>query len=341
MDLMVIVRAVHLGATVLTAGAFAFRFFVLPRAQGGEGRNAVHSATSGWLVRTAGWGLAILLATWLLWLALTAASMSGESLARSLSIDLLRTVLAETTFGHVWLLRFTLAVLLGLHLLWMRRKTAAASVLGPSAALVSALLLVSLAWTGHAVGTAMPLRAVHLTADTLHLLGAGLWLGALAPLFFLLDRARTQPGNDWQAFAATATRRFSSLGIVAMATLLVTGAINAWFLVGGVDALMGTGYGRLVLAKLGLFVAIVLIAAVNRFWLTPRLQRSDSAVQRTALPALRRNVMLEMALGATALGVAALLGTTAPSSHQHGPAMRGMPGPAAPADHGMQEAGSL
>jgi putative copper resistance protein D len=166
-------------------------------------------------------------------------------------------------------------------------------------------------------------------------LGVGLWLGALVPLFFVLGGARTQPGNTWQAFAAIATRRFSTLGIVAMATLLVTGAINAWFLVGSVDALMGTGYGQLVLAKLGLFVAIVLIAAVNRFWLTPGLQPGDSAAQRTVLPSLWRNVMLEMAFGAAALGVAAVLGTTPPPSHQHGPAMGGMTGPAAPADHRM------
>jgi copper resistance protein D len=232
----------------------------------------------------------------------------------------------------VWLLRFTLAVLLGLHLLWLRRKQ---STLGPSGALASAFLLASLAWTGHAVGTAAPLRAVHLVADASHLLGAGLWLGALAPLFFVLTRARTQPRSAWQAFAATATRRFSTLGVVAIVTLLVSGAMNAWFLVGSVDALTSTGYGQLVLAKLGLFVAIVSIAAVNRCWLTPRLHQGDGAPRRAALSTLRRNVMLEMALGVAALGVAALLGTTAPSSHQHGPVMRGMPGPAAPADHRM------
>ena len=330
---MVIVRAVHVGATVLTAGAFAFRLFVLPRAH--DVGSQVHSALDGWLVRTAGWCLSILLATWLLWLALTAASMSGETLSQSLSVDLLHTVLARTTFGHVWLLRFALAILLALHLLRVRRKKAAASALGPSGAFTSALLLASLAWAGHAVGTGMPLRPVHLAADALHLLGAGLWLGALVPLFFMFDGARRQSGDAWLPFAAMATRSFSTLGVIAMATLLASGAINAWFLAGSVDALVSTDYGRLVLTKLGLFLAIILIAAFNRFRLTPRLQQEDGAVRGAALASLWRNAMLEIVLGVAALGVAALLGTTPPSSHQHGPAMGDMSAPAISGDHQM------
>ena len=46
----------------------------------------------------------------------------------------------------------------------------------------------TLAWAGHAVGTERSVRPFHLTADALHLLGAGLWLGALVPLLLVLGR---------------------------------------------------------------------------------------------------------------------------------------------------------
>ena len=81
--------------------------------------------------------------------------------------------------------------------------------------------------------------------------------------------------------------------MVSVCVLVVSGLINAWYQVGDVPALIGTGYGRLLLAKLGLFAAILAIAVVNRGLLTPRLAGGD----RGALRSLRRNAVLEIAAG--------------------------------------------
>ncbi|WP_372526137.1 copper homeostasis membrane protein CopD [Piscinibacter sp.] len=326
MDVMAVVRAVHMAATVLTAGAFAFEFLVIRRAYAEEQASACKDIER-WLRLAGGWGVSLALVSWLIWFALVAASMSGSPLGQALSAEVLHTVLTQTTFGQVWMLRFALMVLLGGELFLSRRRgSAARPALGPVGASLAVGLLVTLAWAGHAVGTERSVRPFHLTADALHLLGAGLWLGALIPLLLVLGRARTSPAPAWHALAATATRRFSTLGVVAVVTLLVTGLINAWFLVGSFPALIDTSYGRLVSTKLALFAIIVLIAAFNRVKLTPRLTADSNRddMSQAALERLWRNVIAEICLGAIVIAIVGGLGTTPPSFHKHGPAQHHM-----------------
>ena len=65
-----------------------------------------------------------------------------------------------------------------------------------------------------------------------------------------------------------ATRRFSTLGLLSVGTLLATGLVNTWMLAGSLAALLETDYGRLLLPKIALFVAMVAIASINRLRLT-------------------------------------------------------------------------
>ena len=131
------------------------------------------------------------------------------------------------------------------------------------------------------------------------------------------------PTPAWSALAAIATQRFSSLGLIAVTTLLVTGLINAWFLVGSVPALIETPYGQLLSTKVALLAAIVSIAAVNRLKLRPRLPAGGDwhEAAQAALQRLRRNVIAEILLGAVILVIAGTLGTMRPPFHTHGPAV--------------------
>ena len=54
----------------------------------------------------------------------------------------------------------------------------------------------------------------------------------------------------------------------------MTGVINTWNLLGGPYDFIATGYGRVLALKIGLFGAMLAIAAVNRFHLTPQLARA-------------------------------------------------------------------
>src|SRR6202035_5550982 len=143
------------------------------------------------------------------------------------------------------------------------------------------------------------------------------WVGALLPLIVLFAGA----GDASLAIARTATARFSILGIVSVGTLLATGIVNTFYLAGSVPALLHTDYGQLLLIKIALFLAMVAIAAVNRFRLTPRLvQQASITASHNALRRLRRNAAIEISAGAIVIAIVAALGTMPPAihaAHQH------------------------
>jgi putative copper resistance protein D len=160
---------------------------------------------------------------------------------------------------------------------------------------------------------------LHLTADTLHLVGAAAWTGSLVPFALLLAAARRYPCEASARLARDATQRFSMLGIASVATVLGSGIVNAWILVGSINGLIATQYGRLLMLKIALFAAMLAFAAVNRFWLTPRLASPlGSAAQLRALRQLTRNSVIEIALALMIFAIVGMLGTLHPAIHTLG-----------------------
>ena len=87
-------------------------------------------------------------------------------------------------------------------------------------------------------------------------------------------------------------------------------------LVGSFRALLVTDYGRLLLLKIAAFAIMVAFAAVNRLWLTPRLALVPKEVAHpSALSALRRNTLIEIALGLAIFAMVGVLGTLHPAIH--------------------------
>ncbi|WP_385621432.1 copper resistance protein CopC [Streptomyces sp. P8-A8] len=109
--------------------------------------------------------------------------------------------------------------------------------------------------TGIQPGIAMPV-------DVLHLLAVAAWLGGLTALLVALYRT---PDMD-----ATAVRRFSGIAFGSVVVLAATGIYQSWRQVGTWSALTGTGYGQLLLVKVGLVAVLIGIAWFSRRW-TARL----------------------------------------------------------------------
>src|SRR5205814_7753766 len=136
---------------------------------------------------------------------------------------------------------------------------------------------------------------LHLLADALHVLAAAAWIGGLPALVLLLREVQRRPTVTWVCCAETAVRRFSILGIISVATLLVTGTINAWILVGSFEALLVTEYGRILTLKTVVFVVMLAFAGFNRFWLTPQLvSTTKNQRQVEALRRLTRNSAIDI-----------------------------------------------
>lgn len=147
-----------------------------------------------------------------------------------------------------------------------------------------------------------------LPADLLHVLTGGIWFGGLLGLVLLLGAAlgRRGPGGTFDTGpAAVLLGRFSLLAGVAVVLLALTGTVQAVLILPAPAALADTGYGRVLLVKLGLTAVAAGIAAVNHFRVVPRVlaARSGSAATRR----LRRAVLNEAAIIALAVVTAGVL----------------------------------
>jgi putative copper resistance protein D len=238
------------------------------------------------------------------WFLFTAANMTGD-LAGAVDRDTLSLVLTDTRFGWVWIGRLALAVII-LVLLVTRHPDKLLAIL-------TAALTASLAGVGHTQVEEGIARVIHVGADGAHLLAAGAWLGGLAPLLYLISTVARQAPSEHRADIGNALLRFSGVGQLAVATLIGSGLINSWYLVGTFD-LLRTPYGQLLLAKLVLFLGMLFLAALNRFWLVPALADKSALGETTVLFRLRRHILGEQILGVLIIMIVSLLGVSEPSA---------------------------
>ncbi|TDV42974.1 putative copper resistance protein D [Pseudomonas helmanticensis] len=233
-------------------------------------------------------------------LVLMTRAMSGETALAALWPHL-QMMLLETDVGLAWAVR-----MIALIVVLIRPGAWLASVAG-------AIALASLAWSGHGAMDEGTLRFWHFLSDILHLLAAGAWLGAMLALVLMargpLDEARIRS-------LAFAVRRFEWIGAVIVLTLSITGVVNYLFIVGPRldEVLLGT-YGMLLAIKILLFAGMLVLAALNRFHLGPALaQALRNGHYVIAANALKRSVVVELAIALLIVALVAWLGTLSPEA---------------------------
>lgn len=313
-DPFIWVRAIHFCATILVSGIVLFTALIAEPVFRKTDSAAPWSAAVRYRLKCCAWaGLAVVLISGTAWFFYATARMADLPLAEAYTDPALWTVLTQTTFGHAWTVRLALTAIVAISLPTLTRaqddRPSSMRLLSVPAA---AALAGTLAWSGHAAAGTGIGGAMHLASDILHLIAAAAWLGGLLPLAVLLHAAAQ--GLDHRSTAAMreAVARFSMLGIASVGTLLVTGIINSWLLVGGMAALLNTNYGRLLLLKIALFLSMLAIAGINRQVLTPRLRRTEGKTVQVAVRQIGQNSLIEAALGATILLIVGLLGTMQP-----------------------------
>jgi putative copper resistance protein D len=303
---MIVTRTVHFAASAITAGALVFRGFVAEPAL--RAAPAAAAPIDKQFRATTWIALAIAVASGLALVLLLTLSLSDEGLGEAVMSGALRDVLNLTQFGLVAQVRLAIAVVLAICLVFER------SALWRWLALAAAVsLAASIAWTGHAASTPFALGYLHLASDALHLTAASAWIGGLVPLALLLGMARHH--NGWASLELDVIRRFSMLGIVSVAGLILSGVVNTWILVGSFRGLVETGYGQLLMLKLAAFAVMLAFAAVNRLSLTPRLALPSDDAPQDVLRALSRNTWIEIALGLSIFAMVGVLGTLHPAAH--------------------------
>lgn len=274
-----VVRWFNLLALSLGAGAVAFAVLVWRPAQLGPLPQAERRLRG---VMVAGWLLMGIAGLLMLWLQVAVATQADLWPPPALADT--QDYVQETRFGSLWLWRTLLWLVMGVLLLFVRRRWSAWAALACAAAILALTSLFS-----HAGATANPLGPV--AADWLHLLMAAVWIGGLAQLAVVAGPLRAAL-PDPAAAAGNLVARFSNVARVAVLALVVSGAVAIWLQVGSLDALLDTVYGRILLFKLVLIVPLLAIAGVNLLVTHSRL-RSGQAVW---IGRLRLLVGLELAL---------------------------------------------
>lgn len=129
----------------------------------------------------------------------------------------------------------------------------------------------------------------------LHLLAAIVWIGGLAFISMVLVPTLRTPGLRPQALALLRTtgQKFQRIAYASFVTLAVTGVANLYFKAAGslevVGAWLPTPYGRVLIAKVLLVLAIVALSLYHDFVVGPRAARALEADPKSdAAQALRR-----------------------------------------------------
>ena len=311
---LALARAIHIAASILLAGLFAFRLIVLapvasrydrvdrfqPRFKDSWGRLALVA-----------WSTVLVSAV--VWFGVVAASISGAATLLEVDAGTLQTVLLETQFGHLWACRVGCCLALGILLFLGSHELIIA--------ILSFAILASLAASGHSGAIVANAGLLPIVGDIGHLIAAALWPGGLVPLLVLLLGQYRAMDQSTRTFVADIVRRFSGLSLVVVGLLVATGLLKTYFIVGSPGALLTTDYGRLLLLKLALFVLMLGLGAWNLFILKPRLSRAVMVESQTAasvtppVQLLVRSVAAETFLAAAVVFVIGFLGSTPPPMH--------------------------
>lgn len=226
----------------------------------------------------------------------TRAAGLGKGWASAQDGELVWLMLMNTGIGTAWLVQAGTALALIAFTLARRAGPTVSAILG-------AVLLASTVLTGHAAMSDGWLRLAHQANSAVHVLSAGAWVGSLVPLLLVLAQMKgPQAGPIRQALM-----RFSTMGHVAVAAVILSGFVSAVLILDRLPFNLGSTYEILLWAKVGVVAMMVGLAVANRYYLVPRLRLSPHAARSLTL-----GTLIELILTMVAVGLVAWFGTLSP-----------------------------
>ena len=182
------------------------------------------------------------------------------------------SLVSETEWGRLWLMRMGFAVATGGALFAMRRNYGNVVLTWLTVALgVGALLAISR--SSHAAAL-VEIGNISLLNDFIHMIAVAVWVGGLFSLAMDIPTAmRLLDERERREALSALIPRFSVVAGLSVAVLALTGIYSAWTQVTVPEAL-NTPYGRALAIKVGLVGLLLLIAAVNLVWVRPHLSGS-------------------------------------------------------------------
>ncbi|GIG59822.1 hypothetical protein Lfu02_41940 [Longispora fulva] len=148
-----------------------------------------------------------------------------------------------------------------------------------------------------------------------HLLGAAVWIGGMVALV-VLAAPNVVPAGSRRPFWFAAIRRFSTVAMISVVVLTMSGLWLYWKHVGDLSQLLTTVYGQALTVKLILFGGLLLLGAVHQFWLLPRMAAArelgrDDRLLTLVTSRFRAIILAEVVLGLAVLFVVPFLSGSA------------------------------
>lgn len=238
----------------------------------------------------------------------------------------IRQILTTTQWGITWLGRQAIFLLLALFLLALirqsretpnRKKGRLRRIARPAVPLLALAVIAAQSLSSHASGLAEH-TALALLADAVHLLAASLWVGGLLTLAIALLPLLRRQRSDAAQLIRAGWKPFSLVAALSVGLLITTGFYSAGRQVASPDALLTTLYGRVLLGKFGLVLAVGCVGLLNSVALHPQLARPLAWVLKrpdgwTPL-SLRRLPMLVLVEGSLGLLVLVMTGVITASA---------------------------
>lgn len=239
-----------------------------------------------------------------------AKAMSGAQSYAELSTHVFEMVILGTNMGIAWCVRILALVTCALIALLKLNSTLRFAAMAAS----SGVALATLAWAGHGAMDDGVRGYIHLASDITHLWAAGAWVGALVA-FLMLAANKPDTAQGSVEILSRTSNGFARIGTVIVVALIMSGTLNYLLIAGpSLDPLFATLYGRLLVGKLLLFGGMLVLAAANRFRLSPSLEASLKTGNRAqAIVKLRQSLFTEATLAVLVLASVAWLGILSPS----------------------------
>jgi putative copper export protein/methionine-rich copper-binding protein CopC len=284
----IIVRTITFIALLALIGVVVFRWMILPRLPNTDLRADVGSGLA-----TAG-----LIAAATIVLASGARLSLQSTMMSQMSHVGLADLLRGTTWGQAWLLQCIGGVIA--IVAFALARSGRATGWGLSTLMVMILALAP-ALSGHAVASPR-LTALAIGDDTLHVIGAGGWLGSLLCLAAIgVPTVLRSTAANRLKDVADLVNAFSPVTLSFAVIVVVTGLVSAWLRLGALSPLWTSDYGRVLLVKLALLSGALATGAYN--WLRVR----PSLGTETSTATLRKSATAELIIGLAVVVVTAIL----------------------------------
>jgi streptogramin lyase/putative copper export protein len=223
------------------------------------------------------------------------------------------TIVSSTRFGTDWVLRvvaiFAAVLILRFRAIRRSRKPWICALA------IGGFLLLTTSLTSHNAASTAYLPVLNLASDSLHLIAVAVWVGGLvhiASVLTCLNQLKQE-----RRLLSELIRRFSSLAVVSVGVIGLTGLYSLLLEVGTLSALFSTGYGILVLAKMSLFAPMIVLGALNQFKVYNELTNRKACSQPDSKSLFRRfdfSIRSEVAIGMIILMIVGVLTASSPVS---------------------------